>query len=72
MAVFANEGSNQMRTTDQATHLVTVSDSLSEYCPDGIGSYWASTICASKILQFLHVYMMKRNGTSRLGISRDI
>lgn len=28
----------------RATDLLTVSDSLSEYCPRGIGSYWASTI----------------------------
>ena len=28
----------------RATDLLTVSDSLSEYCPRDIGSYWASTI----------------------------
>ena len=30
------------------SYLVTVSDTLLEYRPEGMGSYWASTICATE------------------------
>ena len=44
------------KRSSRATDLATVSDSLSEYCPGGIGSYWASTICArqTKYYSYCH------------------
>ena len=49
-------GSNKTRglswtmnhTHIHTSYLVTVSDTLLEYRPEGMGSYWASTICATE------------------------